>query len=59
MKGQPTQTEYPEDFVIWAREKMRQDKEFILHRAQFGPPLVKNIAQMILAATGEGECGKL
>lgn len=56
MKGQPTQTDFPNEFVIWAREKMRQDKEFILHRAAFGPPLIKNIAQMILIAVEEKEC---
>ncbi len=32
----------------WAQRKLNEDRDFIQNRAQFGSPIVKNIAALIL-----------
>lgn len=46
-------TEFPEEFVEYAKQKLATSEEYVRHRAKFGPPMLKEWAQMILAAAGE------
>lgn len=45
--------EFPEEFVVYAKQKLVTSEEYVRHRAKFGPPMLKEWAQMILAAAGE------
>lgn len=47
---------FPEDFpevVEYAKHKLETNGEFVRHWAKFGPPMLKQWAQMILVAAGE------
>lgn len=56
-KISPSQTvakvDFPEGFVEYAKQELAVNEEYLRHRAQFGPPMLKELAQMILAAAGE------
>lgn len=45
--------DFPEEFVAYAKRKIGSDEEYVRHTARFGPPLLKEWAQMILAAVGD------
>lgn len=53
----PSQTvakvDFPEEFVSFAKQELEANEEYVRHRAQFGPPMLKELALMILAAAGE------
>lgn len=46
-------TEFPEEFVEYAKRKIAEDEEFVRHIAKFGSPLLKKWMQMVLDAAGE------
>lgn len=41
-------TEISPEVRAWAARKLEEDREFFENRAQFGSPIVKNIAGLIL-----------
>lgn len=53
----PSQTvakvDFPEEFMSFAKKEFEANEEYVRHRAKFGPPMLKEWAQMILAAAGE------
>ncbi|MDP3013455.1 MAG: hypothetical protein Q8M92_04380 [Candidatus Subteraquimicrobiales bacterium] len=50
---QTAQPEFPAIFIDYSKEKLRTQRELVEYLAQFGPPLLRAGAQMILAAAGE------
>lgn len=47
------EVELPEELVRYARKKLATKKEYLLHTAKFGPPMLKEFAMLVLAAAGE------
>lgn len=48
-----TATDYPPEFITYAKNKMATDAEFIRHEARFGTFLRKNFSVLIIVAAGE------
>lgn len=42
--------DFPEEFVEYAKKKLAEKEEYVRHWAKFGPPMLKEWAQMILIA---------
>lgn len=53
MSEQPSDG-YPEEFIQYAREKFRSQRDTIEYDARFGPPALRGWARMVLAAV-EGD----
>lgn len=48
-------TDFPPVFVEYAREKLKNDRALVEYLSKFGTSVTKNMAQMVLAAAGEGD----
>lgn len=48
------QVEFPEYFVVYARQKLEKDRLVVEYLSQFGDQAYKIMAQTILDAAGEG-----
>lgn len=44
---------FPEEFVEYAKKKLAEDGEYIKRTAEFGTPVLKGIALLIIDAAGE------
>jgi hypothetical protein len=53
--AQAAQTEFPDSFVEYAREKLKTDRNLVEYLIEFGRPISKRRAQMILDAAGVGD----
>lgn len=42
----------PEKFIRFAKQELAASKEYYLHTARFGPPMLKEFAMLVLAAAG-------
>lgn len=47
--------DFPEEFVQYAKQKVKDNKEYVSRMARFGSPMLREWAQMILAAAGGEE----
>lgn len=53
--AQAVHPEFPAIFVEYAREKLKTDRVLVEYLVKFGDMMEKGVAQLILAAAGEGD----